>query len=451
LHRAKTGVVQQEFTTQLTHHNLAPLQVAVSLFAVVDESGATIALRFLLRDVSATRADLVASRAPAAIVRAALDALSAHVAVLDADGRIVTVNRAWMDAERPAGIFALGAGTGDNYLALCDAAVAQHGEAAGVAREAVETVLNGHRRRADVLLTLEPATAQESGDQLPEWYALRATRCDGPEPVHVVVTHEDTTAEQKALARERSLAKERAARTAAEAASQSKSEFLATLSNELRTPLNAIAGYAQLLERGVRGPVTAQQAEDLRRILRSERHLLGLINELLNFSRLERGDVPLDISTFLLIDAVHEVLELIEPQAAARRLMLTVHCDADDLLVSADREKLRQILINLLSNSLKFTREGGAIRIECDRNDVDVMVRVLDTGIGIPATRLSDIFDPFVQVHRGSGGSSDGIGLGLAISRNLARAMGGDLTATSTLGTGSSFELRLARAMASAE
>jgi signal transduction histidine kinase len=390
------------------------------------------------------------SREPAAVFRSALDALSAHIAVLDARGRIVTANRAWMDAKVPAGVFTQNAKPGDSYLELCKRAVNAGQDGALVVQDCVTTVLEGVRKRSDAVYCAK-GTEHALGNDDTAWFALRATRCEGLEPLHVVVTHEDITAEKRSLARERVLLEERAARSAAEAASQAKSEFLTTLSHELRTPLNAIAGYAQLLEMGVRGPVTLEQAEDLRRILRSERHLLGLINELLNFSRVERGDVKLDVEPVPLIALIGAVLELVEPQAASLKLMLSVHCDRDDIAALADPEKLRQILVNLLSNALKFTHAGGAIRVECDEDGSSVSIRVRDTGVGIPSSKLSEIFDPFVQVHRTLGAPVDGIGLGLAISRNLARAMHGDLTATSEIGRGSLFELRLPRAEALAD
>ena len=444
IYRARTGTDDQEWTTRLEHHDLRPTNVNVTLSPVTDESGNVLALRFVLRDVSSRHTDVVASRQPAAVFRSALDALSAHIAVLDSDGRIVTANRAWNEARLPGGLFQSSATAGANYLELCEQAIAGGNDSAVIAREAVTSVLDGVRQRHEAMYCVMPdGSALGNGD--PAWFSLRATRCEGMDPLQVVVTHEDITAEKRSLARERLLLEERAARSAAEAASQAKSEFLTTLSHELRTPLNAIAGYAQLLEMGVRGPVTLEQAEDLRRILRSERHLLGLINELLNFSRVERGDVRLDVEPVSIVSVIDSVLELVEPQAASLRLQLTVHCDRANIEALADPEKLRQILVNLLSNSLKFTHPGGTIRIECDEDEVFAYIRVRDTGVGIPAAKLGEIFDPFVQVHRTLGAPVDGIGLGLAISRNLARAMHGELSATSEIGRGSSFELRLPR------
>jgi PAS domain S-box-containing protein len=238
------------------------------------------------------------------------------------------------------------------------------------------------------------------------------------------------------------------ARAEAERASQAKSDFLAVMSHELRTPLNAIAGYAELIEVGVRGPVTAQQIEDLRRIRQSQRHLLGLINELLNFARLDAGGVRFDIRNISVAESLAGTLALIEPQARSHGLQ----CESDhvdpSLAVHADPEKLRQVLLNLFSNAVKYTPAGGEIRVHVEADVERVRVAVRDTGAGIPA---ESIFEPFVQVNRTLSSRHDGVGLGLAISRDLARAMGGDLTVESRLGVGSTFTVHLRRAPIPAE
>jgi signal transduction histidine kinase len=230
---------------------------------------------------------------------------------------------------------------------------------------------------------------------------------------------------------------------AAEEANRVKSQFLATMSHELRTPLNAIGGYAELLEMGVRGPVSSEQRDDLLRIQASQRHLLGLINEVLNYAKLETGSVHYDVREVAVRELLASAEALVSPQARARGLVLEVTTCDDDLVVRADAEKLLQILANLLSNAVKFTPPGGRIALWCGVQGSHVLFRVSDSGIGVPADKLDAIFEPFVQVRSDLTRTAEGTGLGLAISRDLARAMDGDLVAESVVGEGSTFSLTL--------
>jgi signal transduction histidine kinase len=239
------------------------------------------------------------------------------------------------------------------------------------------------------------------------------------------------------------------ARREAELANAVKAEFLATMSHELRTPLNAIGGYAQLIEMGVHGPVTDEQLQALGRVQRSQQHLLGLINSVLNYAKLEAGHVTYELETLPADDIVRTVEALVAPQAHAKGLTLAVEPCDDVLVVRADPEKARQVVLNLLSNAIKFTHAAGRVTISCapapDRDDGTAMVgiAVVDTGRGIAADQLPRVFDPFVQVGRRLTTENEGTGLGLAISRDLARGMGGDLTARSVEGEGSTFVFAL--------
>jgi signal transduction histidine kinase/PAS domain-containing protein len=235
---------------------------------------------------------------------------------------------------------------------------------------------------------------------------------------------------------------ERAARADAEAANRAKSEFLAVMSHELRTPLNAIGGYAELIELGIRGPVTQDQRADLARIQKSQQHLLGLINGVLNYARVDAGAVDYALAHVPLDEVLATCEALIAPQVRAKRLTLSfIECDPTITTLS-DREKLLQIVLNLMSNAVKFTEPGGAVTLACEGEVAGlVRIRVTDTGCGIAATQLEQIFRPFVQVDATLTRTHEGTGLGLAISRDLARGMGGDLTVESSLGAGSTFTL----------
>jgi len=254
------------------------------------------------------------------------------------------------------------------------------------------------------------------------------------------------------IERERLLARERiaraeadAARVAAEHANDVKAQFLAAMSHELRTPLNAIGGYVELLELGIRGPITDAQRDDLQRIRKNQRHLLGLINNVLNFAKIEAGRVDYHFTETPLHDILEGMYSLVGPQVTARGLVYEYRQCSPNVIVRADVEKVHQVLINLLSNAIKFTEPGGHVRLECGWTATEAQVRVVDTGLGIPAGKLDAIFEPFVQVDQALTREGQGTGLGLSISRDLARAMGGDILVESVLGKGAVFTLTLPR------
>ena len=232
------------------------------------------------------------------------------------------------------------------------------------------------------------------------------------------------------------------ARDEAQQANRAKSDFLAVMSHELRTPLNAIGGYTEIMELGIYGPVSERQKEALHRIARSQQMLLSLINDVLNFAKLDAGQVQYRMAEVSLEDALAPVESLLAPQLEGKQQQYRFHCESP-AVVHADRDKLQQIALNLLSNAIKFTPDGGTITLSCRGEGDFAVVEVTDTGIGIAPERLESVFDPFVQVDRALNRPHEGVGLGLAISRDLAQGMGGTLTVRSTPDEGSVFTLKL--------
>jgi signal transduction histidine kinase/DNA-binding response OmpR family regulator len=249
--------------------------------------------------------------------------------------------------------------------------------------------------------------------------------------------------EQKVAARTAEL--ERAV-VAAKEANQAKSSFLAKMSHELRTPMNAIIGYSEMLMEDANDEGDTGMAEDLQKILSAARHLLGLINDVLDLSKIEAGKMQLYLETFDFQILVHEVASTIAPLVEKRNNQLVVNCTPVIGSMFGDSTKIRQTLLNLLSNASKFT-ENGRVELKVEREIVDnqvwVVMQVIDTGIGMDGEQMARLFRPFTQADASTSSKFGGTGLGLAISKQFAQMMGGDITLTSAPGAGSTFTLRV--------
>jgi signal transduction histidine kinase len=228
----------------------------------------------------------------------------------------------------------------------------------------------------------------------------------------------------------------------AKEANRAKAEFLAVMSHELRTPLNAISGYVDMLSLGVDGPLSDKQLVSLGRIQLNQQHLLSLIDDVLSFAKIEAGRLEIHVQTVLVHDVLESLEAIVRPELEKKDLDFTADCD-DRLSVRADPEKLRQILLNFLANAIKFTPEGGRIRLGADQGQDLVRIWVNDTGIGIPGDQIEQVFEPFFQVETGPTRRYPGIGLGLAIARDLARAMDGEVRLESIVGKGSTISVLL--------
>jgi PAS domain S-box-containing protein len=360
--------------------------------------------------------------------RASLEEAAVGIAHVDLEGRWLWLNR------QVAGITGY---SRDELLALNFRDIT-HPE------DLAEDLAQAQRLHAGEIqsYTLEKRYVRRDGS--PVWVNLTVSlvRGGGGEPRYYVAVIQDIHDRKQADAALR------VAKDAAEAANRAKTQFLSTMSHELRTPLNAIAGYVDLIEAGVHGPVTEGQVRALERIGVNQRHLLVLINDVLQYSTIESGHLEMAVREVPVAALLAELDALMEPQLREARLeYVCAECDPS-LRARVDPDRLKQILANLLTNAIKFTPAGGRIEVRCDAADDRVRIRVADTGSGIPAEMVQKIFDPFVQVRdtptRDS--SRQGVGLGLAISRDLARAMGGELEVESTVGGGSSFTLSVPRA-----
>jgi PAS domain S-box-containing protein len=285
-----------------------------------------------------------------------------------------------------------------------------------------------------------PASLDADGDGVPEMHYFNLVYqplLDAHQRVYAIAL---VATEVTALVQAREAAE--SAQKEAEVANRAKADFLASMSHELRTPLNAIGGYVELVDMGIHGPVTAEQQAALARVRASQQHLLSLINDVLAFAKVEAGQIELERDTLATDELFASLETLLAPQAEAKNIRLSMQSDARLRLVG-DEERVRQILLNLAGNAVKFTPPGGEVTLTCSGNGEWVDIAVSDNGPGIPPEKHLSIFDPFVQVDRRLSNPGEGVGLGLAISQDLALAMSGEISVDSEPGRGSTFTLRL--------
>jgi PAS domain S-box-containing protein len=409
-----------------------PVRVA-TLTTALDAALRARARQYEMRDAIIQRATSIRQLSESEErLRATVEAAPFPLMVHADDGTIVHMSRTWYELT----------GYSPEQLTTLDAWTAlAYGDDAEAARAIIREDLASERPLGVSTHTWEHPVRTRNGS-LRQWsfHAARLGHMSDGRALRLVAAV-DVTDMRRLVANERTL------RAEAEQANMAKMQFLATMSHELRTPLNAIGGHVQLIELGILGPVTEKQADALRRVRRAEAHLLGLINDVLNFAKIEAGHVTIEVAPMTIGQLFEGMDSLIEPQVRAKGLTYSRPTRCDDVRVLADLDKARQVLLNLLSNAVKFTRAGGSITVECRPRETMVEINVIDTGVGVAAEALASIFEPFVQVRPDYTTTNEGTGLGLTISRDLARAMNGELSARSVKGKGSTFTLTLPMAL----
>ena len=362
-----------------------------------------------------------APHASEARFRAIFEAAAISISLTDMQGRYVDANPAMQEM------------LGYTEHELCGKHFLEvtHPDDGSVQTGFFEELVRGTRQRYQ----MEKRYIRKDGKVIWVRVAASLLRDAAGEPEFVIAIAEDITARIQAED------EVRRAREEAELADRSKSEFLSRMSHELRTPLNAILGFAQLLDMD---DLSQEQRESVDQVLKAGHHLLGLINEVLDIARIEQGRLSLSIEPIRLREALEQTLELVRPLAAQHDVRLQTDTgDAWGLCVLADLQRLKQVLLNLLANAIKYNRRSGKVTLLCEEiSDVAVRVRITDTGPGISAEKLSRLFTPFDRLGAEESGV-EGTGLGLALSKRLTEAMDGRIGAESELGRGSTFSIEL--------
>lgn len=399
------------------------------------------------RDITERKQAEAALKASERFSRETLDALTTSIAILDETGAIVEVNRSWREFARANGVDPARVSEGVNYLAVCDAAVGEDAEEGSMVASCIRSIMRGER---DFYVIEYPC---HSSDEK-RWFTVRITKFNGEGPLRIVVAHENITerklAEEELTKLNLALEERVYQRTAElqlanaelEQANRAKDEFLANMSHELRTPLNGILGFSETLLEEVHGPLTNRQQSAVDHIRTSGEHLLELINDILDVSKIGSGNFKLYIEDHLVNDICRSSMSLVAQLANQKQITMEYLPSPISPIIRADDKRLKQVLVNLLYNAVKFTPDHGHVKLEVQADAENNLIKfsVSDTGIGIASEDQPKLFKPFVQLDTSLSRNYEGTGLGLSLVKKLVELHGGSVELYSEPGKGSRFD-----------
>lgn len=399
------------------------------------------------RDITERKQAEAALKASERFSRETLDALTTSIAILDETGAIVEVNRSWREFARANGVDPARVSEGVNYLAVCDAAVGEDAEEGSMVASCIRSIMRGER---DFYVIEYPCHSPDEK----RWFTVRITKFNGEGPLQIVVAHENITerklAEEELTKLNLALEERVHQRTAElqlanaelEQANRAKDEFLANMSHELRTPLNGILGFSETLLEEVHGPLTNRQQSAVDHIRTSGEHLLELINDILDVSKIGSGNFKLYIEDHLVNDICRSSMSLVAQLANQKQITMEYLPSPISPIIRADDKRLKQVLVNLLYNAVKFTPDHGHVKLEVQADAENNLIKfsVSDTGIGIASEDQPKLFKPFVQLDTSLSRNYEGTGLGLSLVKKLVELHGGSVELYSEPGKGSRFD-----------
>ncbi len=423
---------------------LIPVLYDASVFH--DQSGQVAGVFAAARDITERKLMEEALKESRTFALATINALTAHIAVLDERGFIVSVNEAWRSFARSNPPIASNIFEGADYLGTCDSSAGKGSETARIFGEGIRSVIRGEKN--DFSLDYDCHSPSEK-----RWFTGKVSRFTAKNSLRIVISHENITVrkeaeealrsahselEKKVEERTRELSE---ANTRLKELDRLKSMFIASMSHELRTPLNSIIGFTGLILMGLSGTISEEQRTQLGMVKNSALHLLSLINDVIDVSKIEGDKIELSMERFNLPELLSEAVESLKPSASQKGLAIALAAP-EELLMVSDRRRIRQLVVNLAGNAVKYT-DQGKINVHAAQIDGKVEISVSDTGTGIKEEDMGKLFSAFSRIKIPGQPIVEGTGLGLYLSQRIAELLGGNITVESRFGEGSTFTLSI--------